>query len=155
MLDNSGTLDKFYMQQAVKEAEKAFAADEVPIGCVAVLDKQIIGRSHNQTKLLHDATAHAELLAITQASESLGSEHLKGVTLYVTLEPCPMCIGAMILARIDRLVFGAREPKTGACGSVVNLMAEGRWNHKFRIEEGLLEFESAALLQEFFKQKRR
>jgi tRNA(adenine34) deaminase len=94
------------------------------------------------------------MLAITQGCEALGAERLPGTTLYVTLEPCPMCLGAMILARIERLVFGARETKTGACGSVVNLMADGRWNHRFNIEEGLLEFESAALLQEFFKKKR-
>lgn len=154
MLSSQKEKDKFFMHQAIKEAEKAFEADEVPIGAVLVHENKIIGRSYNQTKLLKDATAHAELLAITQSCEALQSEHLRKTTLYVTLEPCPMCLGAMILARIDRLVFGAREKKTGACGSVVNLMAEGTWNHKFRIEEGLLEFESAALLQEFFKGKR-
>ena len=116
---------------------------------------KIVGRSHNQTELLKDPTAHAEMLAITQACEAMESRLLNGATLYVTLEPCPMCVGAMILARIERLVFGARESKTGACGSVLHLMADGKWNHKFRIEEGLLEFESAALLQEFFKKKRR
>ena len=147
-------LDKYYMQQAIKEAEKAFEADEVPIGAILVHENKIIGRSHNQSRLLKDATAHAEMLAITQGCETLTSERLPGTTLYVTLEPCPMCVGAMILARIGRLVFGAREAKTGACGSIVNLLADGKWNHQFKIEEGLLEFESAALLQEFFKKKR-
>ena len=142
------------MHQAIREAEKAFQADEVPIGAVVVFKNKIIGRSHNQTVLLKDATAHAEMIAITQACETLGSQHLPGATLYVTLEPCPMCVGAMILARIDRLVFGAREEKTGACGSKLHLLADAKWNHKFGIEEGLLEFESAALLQEFFKKKR-
>lgn len=154
MLANQKEKDKFFMHQAIKEAEKAFKADEVPIGAIVVHENKVIGRAYNQTKILKDATAHAELLAITQSCEALKTEHLRKTTLYVTLEPCPMCLGAMILARIDRLVFGAREKKTGACGSVVNLMAEGTWNHRFKIEEGLLEFESAALLQEFFKNKR-
>ncbi|PIU40643.1 MAG: hypothetical protein COT00_00585, partial [Candidatus Omnitrophica bacterium CG07_land_8_20_14_0_80_50_8] len=91
----------------------------------------------------------------TQGCEFLKSEHLRATTLYVTLEPCPMCVGAMILARIERLVFGARESKTGACGSKIHLLADAKWNHQFKIEEGVLEFESAALLQEFFKKKRR
>ena len=142
------------MTQAIREAEKAFEADEVPVGAVAVHKNKIIGRASNQVRLLKDPTAHAEILAITQASSSLGSEHLPGVSVYVTLEPCPMCVGAMILARIERLVFGAREKKTGACGSVMHLLADAKWNHRFRIEEGLLEFESAALLQEFFRKKR-
>src|SRR3989338_8086930 len=147
-------MDKFYMQQAIKEAQKAFETDEEPVGAVAVCQNKIVGRAFNQVCLLRDATAHAEMLALTQACESLKSERLPGTTLYVTLEPCPMCVGAMILARIERLVFGTREAETGACGSVIHLMAGGKWNHHFRIEEGLLEFESAALLQEFFKNKR-
>ena len=154
MINSKKEIDQHYMRQAIKEAEKAFAADEVPVGAVLVHNQQVIGRAHNQSKLLKDATAHAEMLAITQGSEALKSEHLRTSTLYVTLEPCPMCLGAMILARIERLVFGAREPKTGACGSKIHLMAEAKWNHRFKIEEGVLEFESAALLQEFFKNKR-
>ena len=154
MLSEKNELDKHYMRQAIKEAEKAYAAEEVPVGAVLVHKNRIIGRAHNQVKLLKDPTAHAEMVAITQACETLQSEHLPESTLYVTLEPCPMCVGAMILARIERLVFGAREKKTGACGSQLHLLAEGKWNHKFRIEEGLMEFESAALLQEFFKNKR-
>jgi len=142
------------MRQAIKEAEKAFASDEVPVGAVVMHRNKIIGRASNQTRLLKDATAHAEMLAITQGCEALGTEHLPETTVYVTLEPCPMCVGAMILARIGRLVFGAREKKTGACGSVMHLLADAKWNHRFKIEEGLLEFESAALLQEFFKRKR-
>ena len=146
--------DQHYMRMAIKEAEKAFEADEVPIGVVIVQKNKVIGRAYNQSRLLKDPTAHAEMIAITQACESLGEGRLPESTLYVTLEPCPMCVGAMILARIERLVFGAREPKTGACGSVVHLMADAQWNHQFKIEEGLLEFESSALLQEFFKKKR-
>ena len=155
MLSGNNERDKHYMHEALKEAVKAFDADEVPIGAVIVLKNRIIGRAYNQTRLLKDTTAHAEILAITQACEALKSEYLTDATLYVTVEPCPMCVGAMILARIKRLVFGAREEKTGACGSKVNLMADAKWNHRFRIEEGLLEFESAALLQEYFKKKRR
>ena len=155
MLSSQKELDKHYMHLAIQEAGKAFAADEVPVGAVLVHKNKIVGRAHNQVRLLKDPTAHAEMLAITQACEALSSRLLTGATLYVTLEPCPMCVGAMLLARIDRLVFGAREKKTGACGSVVHLLAEGKWNHTFRIEEGLLEFESSALLQEFFKRKRR
>ncbi len=155
MMNSKKELDQYYMRQAIKEAEKAFAADEVPIGAVLVDHQQVIGRAYNQTKLLKDATAHAEMIAITQGCEALKSEHLRTATLYVTLEPCPMCMGAMILARIERLVFGAREPKTGACGSKLHLLADAKWNHRFKIEEGVLEFESGALLQEFFKNKRR
>ena len=142
------------MRQAIHEAEKAFEKEEIPVGAVLVKRNKIVGRAHNQVELLKDPTAHAEMLGITQACETFGAERLPETTLYVTLEPCPMCVGAMILARIERLVFAAREKKTGACGSVVHLLADGKWNHRFRIEEGLLEFESTALLQEFFKKKR-
>lgn len=155
MLSSQSDLDKFYMQMAIKEAVSAFDKDEVPVGAVLVSGGKVIGRAHNQIRMLKDATAHAEMIAITQGCEALQSERLPKSTLYVTLEPCPMCVGAMILARIERLVFGAREKKTGACGSVVHLMADAQWNHSFRIEEGLLEFESKALLEEFFKKKRK
>ena len=147
-------MDKHYMHLAIQEAQKAFEANEVPVGALIVQNNQIIGRAHNQSKLLKDPTAHAEMIAITQGCETTGADRLPESTLYVTLEPCPMCVGAAILARIGRLVFGAREPKTGACGSMVHLLADAKWNHQFKIEEGLLEFESAALLQEFFKKKR-
>jgi tRNA(adenine34) deaminase len=155
MLSSQKERDTHYMRLAIQEAGKAFEADEVPVGALLVLKNKVLGRSHNQVELLKDPTAHAEMLAITQACETLGVARLTGATLYVTLEPCPMCVGAMLLARIERLVYGAREEKTGACGSVLHLLAEGKWNHRFRIEEGLMEFESAALLQEFFKKKRR
>lgn len=146
--------DFHFMRQAIREAEHAFESDEVPVGAIAVHDGRTVGKASNQVLTLKDPTAHAEIIAITQAAEALGSEHLRGVTLYVTLEPCPMCVGAMILARIDRLVYGTREKKTGACGSKVHLLADAEWNHRFKIEEGVLEFESAALLQEFFRKKR-
>ena len=151
---NKKELDRHYMRLAIQEAEKAFEANEVPVGALIVQNGKIIGRACNQSRILKDPTAHAEMIAITQGCESSDAGRLPGSTLYVTLEPCPMCVGAMILARIERLVFGAREAKTGACGSVIHLMADAKWNHRFKIEEGLLEFESAALLQEFFKKKR-
>ena len=147
-------MDKYFMRQAILEAEKACAADEVPVGAVIAHRNKIIARAHNQVKLLKDSTAHAEMIALTQACEALGGPHLPQTTLYVTLEPCPMCVGAMILSRIERLIFGAKEAKTGACGSKIHLLADAKWNHHFRIEEGLLEFESSALLQDFFKRKR-
>lgn len=155
MLSDQKERDQYFMRLAIKEAEKAFKNNEVPIGALVVVKNKVLGKAHNQNKLLKDPTAHAEMIALTQACETLGSEHLPDSTLYVTLEPCPMCVGAMILARISRLVFGAREAKTGACGSQLHLLAEGKWNHSFRVEEGLLEFESVALLQEFFKNKRK
>ena len=154
MLSSKKELDKHYMKLAIQEAARSFQVDEVPVAALVVAEKKVLGRAYNQVELLKDPTAHAEMLAITQACETLGTARLNGATLYVTLEPCPMCLGAMIHARIERLVFGTREKKTGACGSIVNLMADGKWNHRFRIEEGLLEFESAAMLQEFFKKKR-
>ena len=154
MLSDQKELDNFFMRQAISQAQKAFENEEVPIGAVLVHKKKIIGRAFNQVRLLKDPTAHAEMLVITQGAEALAAARLPETTLYVTLEPCPMCVGAMILARIERLVFGAREPKTGACGSIIHLLADGKWNHRFKIEEGLLEFESGALLQEFFKGKR-
>ena len=154
MLSNRRETDEYYMKLAIQEAVRAMDAGEVPVGAIVVFEKKIVGRASNQTELLKDPTAHAEMLAITQACEAAAQARLPGATLYVTLEPCPMCVGAMIHARIARLVFGARETKTGACGSVVHLLADGKWNHTFKVEEGLLEFESAALLQEFFKKKR-
>ena len=154
MMSGKKELDEFYMRQALQQAATAFEEDEVPVGAILVHKNKVIGRGYNQTKLLKDPTAHAEMLAITAGCETLQSQHLPDTTLYVTLEPCPMCVGAMILARIARLVYGAREEKTGACGSKVHLMADAEWNHKFKIQEGLMEFQSAALLQEFFKKKR-
>ena len=154
MITEKKEYDQYFMRQAIREAQKAFDADEVPVGTVLVHRKRVIGRAFNQSRLLKDPTAHAEMIAITQGCEALKSERLPDTTLYVTLEPCPMCVGAMILARIGRLVFGAREKKTGACGSRIHLLADAKWNHQFKIHEGILEFESAALLGEFFKNRR-
>jgi len=141
------------MQEALREAKKAYEADEVPVGAVICHKGRIIARAHNQVRLLKDPTAHAEILAITQAADYLKNERLNGCFLYVTLEPCPMCVGAMILARIEHLYFGARDPKAGACGSVVDL-TKAPLNHELRVFEGEGASESAGLLQEFFALKR-
>jgi tRNA(adenine34) deaminase len=128
-------LKERFMREALLLAQRALDEDEVPVGAVIVHKNRIIAKSYNQTNLLKDPTAHAEMLAIT-------------------LEPCVMCIGAMIHARIGKLTFGARNVKYGACGSVINVLQDGRWNHEIQVEEGLMRDEAAALLQEFFKKKR-
>lgn len=147
--------DSVFMSEAIKEAVKAFDADEVPVGAVIVHKGRIIARAHNQIRLLKDPTAHAEMIALTQASAHLASERLLNTTLYSTVEPCAMCAGAMVLARIKRLVYGARDPKTGAAGSVMNIVNNRRLNHRISVAEGMLATESSALLKEFFALKRR
>src|SRR5215470_20216633 len=142
------------MRAALREAQAALAKDEVPIGCVIVHEGMIIGRGHNQVENLADATAHAEILAIGAASNALESWRLTDCTLYVTLEPCAMCAGAIILARVGRLVYGARDPKAGACGSVLDVIHEPRLNHRVEIMEGVLAEECGTLLKEFFVRKR-
>lgn len=147
------SLDEFYMSEALKEAEKAFEADEVPVGTVIVHKDRIIARAHNQIRLLKDPTAHAEMIAITQAAASLGNERLLDTAMYVTIEPCVMCAGAMILARVKRLVYGASDPKTGAFGSVIDLNKKGL-NHKVVVTKGVLRDKCGLLLKEFFRKKR-
>lgn len=144
-----------FMRQALKQAEAAFGQDEVPVGAVIVYKDKIIAKAYNQTRLLKDPTAHAELIAVTQAANYLKNERLLNTTCYVTLEPCPMCMGAIILARVKKLVFAADDPKAGACGSVVDLAGKKKFNHTVEIEKGLLAEESSFLLKEFFKGKRR
>jgi len=146
--------DNIYMKEALKEAIKALEKDEVPIGCVITYDNKIIARAHNQVETLKDPTAHAEMIAITQAASFLGSKWLQGVSVYVTIEPCQMCAGALVLARIDRLVFGAEDPKTGAFGSVFNILKSKNLNHKFEVTSGIMGKESSSIISEFFKKKR-
>jgi len=148
-------LDSIYMTEALKEAHKALEADEVPVGAVIVHEGRVIGRAHNQIKLLKDPTAHAEMIAITQAASYLESERLINTTMYVTIEPCSMCAGALVLSRVKRLIYGASDPKTGACGSVFNIAANRKLNHKIKVEKGILESDCAGLLKEFFKKKRK
>lgn len=147
-------LDKYYMSEALKEAQQAFEEDEVPIGAVIIHDDRIIARAHNQIKLLKDPTAHAEMIAITQAAAHLQNERLLNTAMYVTIEPCAMCAGALVLARVKKLVFGAGDVKTGACGSLFNIAKSGRLNHNLEVKKGILEEECAWLVKEFFKKKR-
>jgi tRNA(adenine34) deaminase len=146
--------DELWMRVALDEAAKAPPAGEIPIAAVIVRDGEILAKAHNHRELWQDPTAHAEIVAIRSAASSLGSWRLTDTTLYVTVEPCAMCIGAIILARIPRLVFGTRDPKAGACGSVFNLSAESRLNHQVLVTGGVLEEECQALLQQFFRQLR-
>ena len=147
--------DEQGMRAALREAALAAAADEVPVGCVVVHDGTIIGRGHNQVEGLQDATAHAEILAVGAASNALQSWRLSECTLYVTLEPCAMCAGAMVLARVGRLVYGAPDPKAGACGSVLDVIHEPRLNHRVDVTTGVLADECGAVLKAFFARKRR
>lgn len=144
-----------YMRQALKEAEKAFEKGEVPVGAVIVHEGRIIARSHNQIRLLHDPTAHAEMLAITQAAEFLQNERLLKTNVYVTIEPCAMCAGAMVLARVENLFYGVPDLKTGACGSVINIVNNAALNHRVKVKKGILEEECRFLMQDFFKEKRK
>jgi len=146
--------DERWMREALRAARGALAHDEVPVGCVIVHEGRIIGRAHNQREMLRDPTAHAEMIAVTQAAEALGSWRLGGCTLYVTLEPCPMCAGAMVLGRIDRLVYGAADPKAGAVASVFHLLDDERLNHRVEVTGGVLANECGAILSEFFQAKR-
>ena len=139
-----------WMREALALARTAGAADEVPVGALVVLDGQVVGRGFNRPIGGVDPTAHAEIMAMRDAAQRLGNYRLAGCTLYATLEPCAMCAGAIMHARIARLVFAAADPKTGACGSVVDLFAEARLNHHAQVEGGVLAAESAALLSSFF-----
>jgi len=145
---------EYYMSQALKEARRALDAGEVPVGAVIVFDSKIIARAHNQVVTLRDPTAHAEMIAITQAADYLGNERLINADLYVTIEPCSMCAGAAVLARIKRIFYGAKDPKGGGCGSVFNIPADNRLNHKIEIISGIMLEECAYILREFFKNKR-
>jgi tRNA(adenine34) deaminase len=146
--------DEQYMRLALREAVLAMEHDEVPVGAVLVRGGRVIGRAHNMRETLHDPTAHAEMIAITQAAEAMEAWRLAGVTAYVTLEPCCMCAGALVLARVERLVYGAADPKAGACGTLHNIVQDDRLNHRVEVAAGVLADESRALLQDFFRKKR-
>jgi len=154
VLDMLGNKDEHYMELALQLAKEAFSRGEVPIGAVLVKNGEILAQNHNRREELKDATAHAEILVLREAGQLLGGWRLLGTTLYVTLEPCPMCAGALVQARVSRLVFGTRDPKGGACGSLYNIPRDGRLNHRLEVEEGVLGERCAALLQDFFKERR-
>jgi tRNA(adenine34) deaminase len=144
-----------FMQEALKEARSAFDEDEVPVGAIVVYKGKVISRAHNQVERLKDPTAHAEMLALTSATAYLNTKWLSRVSLYVTIEPCAMCAGALVLSRIKNLYFGAADPKAGACGSVVNIVNHKKLNHRIKIKGGILEKECSSLLKEFFIKKRK
>ena len=146
--------DERYMLEALREAEAAAALDEVPVGAVIVKDGEIIARAHNRVESDKSSMSHAEMLALAEAEERLHAKWLPGATMYVTLEPCSMCAGAMVLARMQRLVVGATDPKTGACGSIMNIAADDRLNHRIEITNGVLENECSTMLKEFFRARR-
>ena len=143
-----------WMREALAEAEKALAHGDVPVGAAAVRDGVVIGRGHNRKEVDGDPIGHAEMMALQQAARALGGWRLAGVTLYCTLEPCPMCAGAMVSARLPRLVYGADDPKAGAAGSVVELLRDPRFNHQVAVTRGVLAGESQALLERFFARLR-
>jgi tRNA(adenine34) deaminase len=151
---NEYVQDLAFMRMALEEAAKASEVGEVPIAALIVQDSRVLAQTHNYRELWQDPTAHAEIIAIRAAATALGTWRLTDTTLYVTLEPCAMCIGAIILARVSRVVFGAWDPKAGACGSLFNLPAEPRLNHRVTVTSGILEQESQALIQKFFKELR-
>jgi tRNA(adenine34) deaminase len=146
--------DEYFMREALRQAQKAFEASEVPVGAVVVRAGHIIGRASNQVELLKDATAHAEMLALTQAEAAVGDWRLTDCDLYVTKEPCPMCAGALVHTRIRRLVFGCKDSSAGAAGSVMNLLQMPTLNHRCDVASGILKDECSAILQSFFRNRR-
>ncbi len=147
-------MNAYFMTEAIRQAHAALEVGEIPIGAVIGYEGRIIGRAHNQRHLLKDPTAHAEMIALTQAAEYLGDWRLTGCTMYVTLEPCCMCAGALVLARVDRIVFGPYDPKGGACGSLYNIVADERLNHRPEMIGDFMAEPCRLLLQEFFARKR-
>jgi len=147
-------MNEFFMKKALEEAQKAFDKDEVPVGAIIVRDGEVIAAAHNCRELSKDATAHAEMLAIREACEALGGWRLIGCDMYVTLEPCAMCSGAILQARIERLFIGAMDPKGGAAGSTLNLFEDYHFNHKTEVQKGILEADCSQILKNFFKRKR-
>jgi len=148
------TSDEYFMGEALREAAKAFESGEVPVGAVVVLNNRIIARAHNQVEMLKDATAHAEVLAITQASTALSNWRLQDTVLYVSKEPCFMCSGAILNSRVKRVVFGARDEKSGGAGSAMNILQDPRQNHCVEVTAGVMEEPARTLLLEFFKIQR-
>jgi tRNA(adenine34) deaminase len=154
MQDTENKTDEGFMREALMEAEKAAACGETPIGAVLVISDKIVAAAHNMRETWQDPSAHAELLVVREASARLGKWRLQDATVYVTLEPCLMCAGAMVLARINRIVYGCRDPKSGALGSVYDVVRDGRLNHTYRITPGILEADCRGVLQRFFEKLR-
>jgi tRNA(adenine34) deaminase len=146
--------DEYFMRLALREAERAMEHEDVPIGAIVARDGEVIAAAHNERELRQDPTAHAEAIALREAAQALGTWRVLDAVLYVTLEPCAMCAGAIVLARMPRVVFGASDPKAGACGSVLDVVGEPRLNHHPEVAGGLLAGECAVLLSEFFASRR-
>lgn len=144
-----------FMREAIKEANKALQWGEVPIGAVVVCDGKVVARGHNMRETWKDPTAHAEIIALREASRLLGGWRLTGCSLYVTLEPCPMCAGASLLSRVDEVIYGAKETKFGAVGSIVNLLETDQFNHQPQVTSGILEEDCGMILKEFFRERRK
>ena len=151
---NNSNEDQRYMKIAIDQAAIAEENGDVPIGCIIVYENQIIAKAYNQRQQLNDPTAHAEIIALTQAAEFIGNWRLHGCCIYVTLEPCPMCAGALVLARMDRLVYGCDDPKTGAVKSLYNITTDERLNHRLEVTTGVLADECSAQLSGFFQKRR-
>ncbi len=147
-------MDILYMREALREAKKAYSTYEVPVGAIVVYNGEIIGRGYNQREILKDPTAHAEILAIKEASKYIEALRLLNCTMYVTLEPCAMCAGAIVNARIGRLVIGTRDPKRGCCGTIEDLTNHPKFNHRLEVEFGVLEDECSSILSDFFRELR-
>ncbi|WP_066496338.1 tRNA adenosine(34) deaminase TadA [Abyssisolibacter fermentans] len=147
-------MDEYYMKLAIEEAYKAYEIKEVPIGAVIVKNNEVISEGYNLRETSKDATTHAEMIAIREACEKLGGWRLSGCCMYVTIEPCPMCAGAIVNSRIDRLVIGALDPKAGACGSVMNIVENPKLNHRVEVVKGILENECSKIMKDFFSELR-
>ena len=154
MADHFFPRDEYFMRLALREAERALEHDDVPVGAVVVHEGEVVGAGHNERELRQDPTAHAEMLALREAAAHLRSWRLLGTVLYVTLEPCVQCAGAIVLGRIPRVVYGARDPKAGAAGSVLDVLSEPRLNHRPEVAAGLLAEECSAVLVDFFRTRR-
>ncbi len=154
MQTNPYSTDERYMRMAIDQAYIAEENGDVPIGCVIVHKDRVIAKAYNQREQLHDPTAHAEIIALTQAAEYIGNWRLHGCTLYVTLEPCPMCAGALVLGRLDRIVYGTDDPKTGAVRSLYNIVSDTRLNHQLEVTCGVMHDECKKQLQTFFQRRR-
>ena len=148
-------MDEFFMRLALEEARKAYSIGEVPVGAVIVHNEKVISNGYNMKETLKDPTAHAEIIAIRGASKYLGGWRLSGCIMYVTLEPCPMCIGAILNSRIDRLVIGTRDPKMGACGTLIDLTNNEKFNHNVNVSFGVLEKECSDIIKKFFHELRK
>ena len=153
MMEMPGS-DEWFMRQAMKESRKALVKGEVPVGAIVVKDGRVIGRGWNQVETLKDATAHAEMIALTAAQEALGDWRLEGCTMYITLEPCQMCAGAIVQARVSRVVIGSMNPKAGCAGSVLNLLEVEGFNHQVKTTRGVLQEECSTMLSDFFRELR-